>query len=216
MYPGDFASAQVQQLFKEAFHLIIEHPHLAHLTGELAIFIGKLGTINDIDASWSIAEADCAVNSDLPEDLALSIHGAYLNYASSSNPSVHTDYSNPAYRKSLSTSTLPQAPPSASTIEFPPILSSSRDRDHYVSDTDKLEQSSDGSRSFHGTAESFDTGNAGSGGKWSSALAWLGRSDERYIAVELTRYQWELFTAIRVSLVSLFWTDRQASRHLSS
>lgn len=195
LYPGDFASASAQRPFRDAFHLIIEYSHLAHLTGELAIFIGKLDSVEDIDASWSIAEASGAVNSDLPEDLALSIHGAYLDYANSSTPSVQTNYSNPGYRKSLSTSSLPHAPPSASTIEFPPMLSSSRDR--HVSEIDKTEQSSDGSRSFHGTLDSSE-GSSGSGGKWSAALAWLGRFDERYVAVELTRYQWELFSAIRV------------------
>jgi hypothetical protein len=208
IYPGDFESSVAQEPFKEIFHTVVELPHLAHLAGELAIFVGKLDTIVDLDKTWAFIDSntpgDSAIDGDLPEDLAMSIHGEYLHYANSpSTSSVLTEGSGRTYRKSLSTSSLPQPLQSASTVDFPPDLTGMRGGSG--SDLSKHEESSDASRSIRGTVDSSDSGKGQdhSGGKWSAALLWLSRSDERHIASELTRYQWELFSSIRVGQGSL-------------
>jgi hypothetical protein len=184
-YPGDFAEAQTQAKFREIVRLVLRHTFMAHLTSDLVVFERGLPNIIDVDASWSVRETlgistvkprpdtDLVIDSELLYDLDSTI-----------DDSIISTKEQTASSRSISTSSLGVEGDSGLHSRRASMSVPTRFRD----------PNSDNGKFGMGMQD------GGEFGKWSGAFDYFLNTEVKTFAVELTKMQWELFAAIRVSM----------------
>nr|XP_019010932.1 uncharacterized protein I206_04237 [Kwoniella pini CBS 10737]OCF49713.1 hypothetical protein I206_04237 [Kwoniella pini CBS 10737] len=183
-YPGDLHDLTVQNTFKEILEFILHHTFMAHLTGELIMVEHSLPEVIDLDLSWSIKTISSSSKESIHSRKALStdlVIDTEILYAITDSPlgekgiilddeAPDTPFSkehNTHSTRSVSTSSLP--------VEHLKSDHSGRSHsDERIFSTDEM--------GFH---------------KWAQAFNLVTNMDPRSFAVELTKLQWNLFTAIR-------------------
>ncbi|KAK4687572.1 hypothetical protein P7C73_g2543, partial [Tremellales sp. Uapishka_1] len=197
-YPGDLASADTQSIFHELLNLILKYTFMAHLTVDLVAVEQSLPGVIDIDSSWSIKKLpSLSLVSHSPEESRsaseLMVDGELIYELESSLDKVSID--SPASKhthssKSMSTTSLIEA--DAAAMMRKRSGSDPRLMDFTTNSTSISEgsASSSGPRSTHSNEE---VGN----GRWAPAVLFVMTSDPKQFAMDITRLQWELFSAIR-------------------
>ena len=186
-YPGDIAGTTTQEMFREALGVLLKQTFMSHLTVDLVLIENSLFEVTDIDASWSVKAT--GIKSSLPSSsqTELYLDGEVLYDFES--PMGKSELSTPITTKNPSTRTL-----SSASIGVEPQIEAKRSRSasdprlaSFPSDEIKLEHLMD----------------EGSTGRWAIAYNQIMTTDSRTFAIELSKMQWQLFVAIRVSRLEI-------------
>ena len=221
-YPGDLRDDQTQATFREILVLDLSYTFMAHLTADLILFEHTLNDVVDLDSSWAITQ-----HSDLTEDTRPSAPRSVTQHSElteDTKPSAPTtelvdDGGNTGEVES-STDKLeldtPTHEPTPSTRSMSITSGASLDTDPVSMpppngggpERRSSARSSDDWKPFPSVFPTVNAGNdQGISGPWAIALSFVLNNDPRYIAIELTRRQWEVFSAMRVSKRSNPVTD---------
>lgn len=184
-FPGDLRDLETQSLFREVLAIIIEHHFMGHLSVDLVNVEHSLGTVVDVDMSWSSrVPADGEASTASASNPELLIDGVALDdddssLAQSEIDTPTTKDENIPSRDSSSSSSLGVVNDTA------PRMLRKRSGWELFASGDSVENSP--VPLTHGTS------------RLEKASLLVLESDPRVVAAELTGMQWELFKAVRVS-----------------
>lgn len=159
---------------------------MAHLTADLATAEEMLGDTVDVDASWSYKKSDgttTASSSSIPPatPTELLIDGEVLY-----------DFDSTLIRSETDTPPSKEMTPSLRTVSTTSIAVEEQ-RGSRNGSNPKLVNGIEDSRIHRGLDERANS--------WAGALHYLFNVDPKGFATDLTRVQWQLFVAIRVSII---------------
>ena len=183
-YPVDLAEPPTQESFKEILDLVLPHLFMAHLTAELVVIDQGLPQVEDVDKSWSWDQPEPSSNNLLPvplsaaSDLVLDSEVLY-DFESSIGKSEN---------ETLPTTTEASLTPSLRTRSSTSLQVAENYRQRESMPKSRVDLNGLGA-----SAEEFGFG------KWTTAANFVLNGDPGVFATELTKAQWTLFTAIRVS-----------------
>ncbi|WWC89349.1 uncharacterized protein L201_004271 [Kwoniella dendrophila CBS 6074] len=201
-HPGDLQDSTTQRIFREILAFTLHHTFMAHLTGELIMVEQSLSEVVDLDKSWSVkgssskssvashpqsrsdttAANDLMIDTDMMYEFTdLSMDKGILEDDPPDTPfskDAHSHHQTP-HRHTINS----QSTRSVSTSSLP----MDNDRhgigyNHKMGSDDKIGVSSADESNFN---------------KWSQAYNLVLNTDAKNFAIELTKMQWTLFTAIR-------------------
>ncbi|KAL1413595.1 hypothetical protein Q8F55_001370 [Vanrija albida] len=176
-YPGDLADSEVQARFRKTLGLLLKHTFLAHITADLVNVEQMFESTVDLDDSWSF------ITPTVIED----IKEAPLD-SSNSAVEIVLDKDDEAD----STTPVSKKAPSSRTMS---TTSLSIDADPYA--PRKTASTTDSSSDISRSIASINSGDESGHQRWNAAVQTILSMDAHVFALELTRMQWELFSAIR-------------------
>lgn len=199
-YPGDLEDETTQAVFRETLAIVLRHPSLASLASDLSLVEANLFEAKDVDRTWAL-KTGRGGGSSRPAT-PRSISGSSIRLARQSPRLRNGDSpTSPPGGTRPNSVALPPNPES----EPAPSATASR-----VSLTSPSRPSSSASnvRLMRTPSSSRPgTSHGDSAGKhdqmphyWTQAFTFVISTDPRSFALELTKLQWELFRAVRVSL----------------
>jgi len=155
---------------------MLKYPFLGHITSELVITEQALDQVVDLDQSWSLERAESQSVENTPQTPPEANEVVLDQEEELDDETSSISKDKPRSTRTMSTASL------------------NTDADNYprrpVSSDRTTDSSSDISRSVY---SGDDIGHQ----RWSSAITAVLHMDAHVFALELTRMQWELFTAIR-------------------
>ncbi|ORY34095.1 ras guanine nucleotide exchange factor domain-containing protein [Naematelia encephala] len=180
-YPGDLASEQTRATLRDILELLLKYTFMAHLTADLVSVEQSTHGIVDIDASWSLrlgrsaaSVASTSTEIDVDKELLYDLDSLDTGDKDKA-PSGH----------SVSTTSL-QAPE--------PGMQLNRNKSRSFTKLVRAGSDDSGmSASRFGLGGNDDVGFP----RWTAAWTYVVQQDANDFAMELTRMQWELFSAIR-------------------
>lgn len=209
-YPGDLCDDESTRLFRVVLGLVDKHMFMAHLTVELVMIDRKISTFSDPDTSWSLeppgqqhhhARRKSVMLS--PDELVIDDDVLYeFDDSTISRSEAGTPIKDRTGDMSVSASSLQMAEEASVIISR--VDSGSETR--FASTT--AASASDGKSVNSSGAATSASANA-SPAQWTAAVTWILHNDPVLFATELTKLQWELFRAIRVSWP---WTRPQTQK----
>lgn len=197
-YPGDLCDVETTRLFRLILDSITEHTFMAHLTVELIDIDKRIPTFTDPDKSWalrppgSISMSNRRKSMMMPDELVL---GDDLLYELDTDHSLsRSEVNTPIKDRGASTSSLQVAEEASAIMNR--VTSASESKLATVSSmSDK-----DNKSIYSGSASASPSASAASDGspvQWTAAVSWIMNNQPEHFASELTRLQWDLFSAIR-------------------
>lgn len=160
---------------------------MAHLTADLAAVEENIGDVVDLDASWSYKPSDID-GAETVSSMASAIQTELLFEGE-----MLYDFESTLVRSETDTPPSKEITPSLRTGSTTSIAVEEMQTSRNGSNP-KLSNESDDSRIHRGLDEGVN--------KWSGALRHVLTVDPKSFAMDLTRVQWQLFIAIRVSVVA--------------
>lgn len=191
-YPGDLADSVTQGHFREILALLLKHTFMAHLTAQLAATAETLDQVVDLDKSWALkpamlSNADANDTANMSDPASISAQTDMLN----ESKLLH-DYESVNTKSEVGTPMTKGSTPSLQTGSTTSLCAEEFKRKRSGSEP-RLAFGSDRSLSRRATDEGYT--------QWSGAFHYVLTVEPRNFALELTRMQWQLFSAVRVSLM---------------
>lgn len=189
-YPGDVIGEKVQSVFREILASTLRYTFLAHLAAELVVIEADLIDVEDIDLSWSIENK---------EQISVQSSSSRVDLPTASKtdlpttPEMSDRPESPSTRRGASTSAL--------SLASSNISNGDRTTSHSAPRTSGSDVRGITAGYPAGYARANGNGDDFGFGKWSQGWNTFIRSDPRTLAVELTKLQWQKFSAIRVSFL---------------
>lgn len=182
-YPGDLADPEVQARFRKTLSLLLQHTFLAHITSELVNVEQRFDSTVDLDDSWSYNPPAVSLE-DTKEAPLLESTNSAVEIVLDKDDEV--DSTTPVSKKAPSSRTMSTTSLSMEADPYAP-------RKGPASERATTDSSSDISRSI----ASINSGDESGHQRWNAAVQTILSMDPHVFALELTRMQWELFSAIR-------------------
>ena len=174
---------------------------MAHLVADLVHIEASLGSVIDVDASWSLSSEPKASAASLAEtsatnvQLDLNLGGAEEMYDLDLSP-VKSGPDTPA----LSQAHTRETTPSSRTVSTTSLPMEMENLGRKSGSEPKLSLKS---MEEPRAGLSFDP-TAWTSNKWINVIAHVLYNDTRTFAMELTKIQWTVFSAIRVSILTIW------------
>ncbi|WVQ67707.1 uncharacterized protein L199_005911 [Kwoniella botswanensis] len=196
-YPGDLQDLSTQSIFKEILAFILHHTFMAHLTGELIMVEHSLSEVVDLDQSWSVqntnanAKSSASILSDSTNtELVIDTEVLYEFTDSSLEKGILLEDEPPDTPFSKDTHGVPNHHSTSTRSVSTSSLPMENSKSNTNPDGGSNQKDSRVNSHAHATDEmGFH--------KWAQAFNVVVNMDPRSFAVELTKMQWALFTAIR-------------------
>lgn len=214
-YPGDLADEATQAVFRETVAHLLRHAFMSHLTADLVLVENALSDVHDVDQSWSLSartdrgtEAPSVSSGAVHRDEGEMLHDINSSVGPMSGLGTPSSFDQEGETSVAISSSLSVGPPGKSTA-LPPASQTVEEQSSTVSSqvvsgprTENWEHSPVKSLVNNDPsiwARQPDLGLS----RWYKAYEVVMTMDPRILAAELTKLQWKIFSAIRVSSYQL-------------